>query len=242
MARMGNMISKEIKSAYLDETIKIKVFIPKNFNSLYPNQICYMQDGDDYYQMGRVATVSDRLHEEEVLVNTTFVGIHYIDRKDRQKKYHPNGEQFFQYQQFLIKEVIPIVDELLPLNPLGKAQTLIGDSLAGTFALLTALSYPTVFTQVIMQSPLVDDAVIQTVHEEKENIHRLSYYHSIGLKETAVWTSLGDELDFVEPNQRLAQLLQKDSTNYKYETISEGNHTWKYWQRELPEVLEHMLG
>src|SRR5699024_9612249 len=199
------MITKEIESSYVKETFKVKIFMPKNFDSIYPNRVCFMQDGDDYFQMGRVATLSDQLHEEEVLVNTVFVGIHYINRKDRLKKYHPNGEQYMAYQQFLTKEVIPVVDELLPLNPLGKSQSLMGDSLAGTFALLTSLKYPNLFDHVIMQSPLVDDSVLQEVEKHETSIRHLAYYHSIGLKENAVWTSVDDEVDFIGPNEQLAK-------------------------------------
>lgn len=241
MARIGKMETIEIESSYVKETIKVKIFIPKYFDSLYPNQVCYMQDGDDYFQMGRVATLSDQLHEEDVLVNTTFVGIHYIDRKDRLKKYHPSGEQYHAYQQFLMEEVIPMVNERLPLNPLGTSLSLMGDSLAATFALTTALEYPTQFEQVIMQSPLVDEAVLDVVNKNKSHIHRLSYYHSVGRKETAVWTSLGAELDFVVPNDELANILQSHTNNYMYENMEEGNHTWKYWQQELPDVLEKMF-
>ena len=60
-----------------------------------------MQDGDDYFQLGSVATLSDKLHEKYEIINTTFVGIHYINRFDRLKKYHPHGEQYEAYIRFL---------------------------------------------------------------------------------------------------------------------------------------------
>src|SRR5699024_6696945 len=123
------------------ETMSVKMFLPKEFDSLYETELCFMQDGNDYFQMGRVATLSDQLHSEESLVNTVFIGIHYIDRKDRLKKYHPDGESYVAYQQFLTKEVLTKVEENIPINPLGTVRTLMGDSLAGTFAILTAIQY-----------------------------------------------------------------------------------------------------
>lgn len=240
MARMGTMKTEDINSAYLQEEMQVKVYLPKEFNSIYAQEICYMQDGDDYFQMGRIATLSDRLHEEEVLVNTVFVGIHYVDRPDRLRKYHPKGKAFTAYQQFLIKEVMPFVEALLPLNPLGKTNSLIGDSLAGTFALATAVDYPALFPKVIMQSPLVDDAVFQRV-DAADSISRLSIYHSIGLEETAVKTSLEEVVDFTRPNEKLAAILSEKGASYLFERIEKGNHTWKYWQEEMPDVLEKML-
>src|SRR5690625_4771481 len=119
MARKGKMFDVNIESSFLQENMLIKIYQPETFNSLYENNVCIMQDGDDYFQMGRIATVSDQLHEEDEIINTTFVGIHYIDRADRLKKYHPNGEQFEAYVKFLTQEVLPMLKEKLPLNPLG---------------------------------------------------------------------------------------------------------------------------
>lgn len=241
MARKGKMITKEIASVYLQETMQVKVFLPETFNPLYQTTICYMQDGNDYFQMGRVATVSDRLHEEEVLVNTTFVGIHYIDRRDRLRKYYPYGEQYKAYQQFLMEEVLPVVEDVHPINPLGKKQALMGDSLAGTFALVMAMKYPKTFHSVIMQSPLVDDVIMELVLQSKTHVQRLSIYHSIGRQESKVWTTLKEEVDFIAPNRQLAVFLSENCSDYHFEEIADGNHTWKYWQKELPEVLEKMF-
>src|SRR5690625_2844593 len=118
MARKGKMYERVIESEFLQEKMNIKIYEPGNFNSLYESNVCMMQDGNDYFQIGRIATLSDRLHENEEIENTTFVGIHYIDRFDRLKKYHPDGEQFEAYQQFLVNEVVPFLNDLLPINPL----------------------------------------------------------------------------------------------------------------------------
>lgn len=240
MARDGKMEEKIIDSDHLNTTIRVKIYFPKNFDSIYETNLVFMQDGNDYFQMGRVATLSDKLHQEEILANTVFIGIHYIDRKDRIKKYHPNGEEYHSYQLFLTEEVIPLMDSLVPNNPLGTVRTLMGDSLAGTFAIVTALEYQNLFQKVIMQSPLVDETVLNII--ENANDYKLNIYHSIGLKETKVWTTQHREVDFVTPNEELARILRRQVTNYEYVQIAEGNHTWKHWQQEMPDVLERMLG
>jgi len=53
-------------------------------------------------------------------------------------------------------------------------------------------------------------------------------------------TKLG-RLNFVEPNEQLVKLLEPKFTNYKYEVNPEGNHTWKYWQQELPDILAEVF-
>jgi|SRR5699024_3075624 len=240
MARKGIMTDKTIESEFLQEEMVVKIYRPEKFDSLYENHVCIMQDGDDYFQLGRVATVSDRLHEEEEIVNVTFIGIHYIDRFDRLKKYHPDGEQFGAYIDFLVKEVVPLADEYLPINPLGTVRTLMGDSLAGTIALISALRHPDVFHKVIMQSPLVDEAVIRAA-KQCDDVGGLDVYHSIGLKETAVPTTKDGRVDFLGPNRQLSEILQERLTSYHFHELAEGNHTWKFWQKELPEALSTML-
>lgn len=240
MARKGKMYDHEIDSKFLNEKMTIKIYEPETFDFLYENQVCIMQDGDDYFHLGRIATLSDKLHEEGDIVNTVFVGIHYIDRFDRLKKYHPEGEQFEAYIQFLTEEVVPLLKEILPINPLGTVWSLMGDSLAGTIALTTALKHPNLFQQVIMQSPLVDDSVLKIV-QDSTNADSLEVYHSIGLKETNVPTTAGEHVDFIIPNEKLRETLKEKIIHYEYVEIEDGNHTWKYWQKELPSILEKMF-
>lgn len=236
MARKGKMFDQKIESEFLNETITIKIYEPEQFDPLYENNLCIMQDGDDYFHLGRIATISDELHSEFDIVNTTFVGIPYIDKFDRWKKYHPDGEQFDAYKLFLIQELIPLLDDILPINPLGIVRTLMGDSLAGTISLLTALDEPTLFHRVIMQSPYVDDNVLQTVSTFNKTSEP-EIYHSIGTAEVDVPTTKMGRLNFIEPNEQLAKELEEKFSIYHFEKIPDGNHTWKYWQQELPEVI-----
>lgn len=238
MARKGTMYDKTIDSTFLQEKMILKIYEPEEYNPLYEHHVCIMQDGDDYYQLGRIATISDELHDSYDIANTIFVGIHYIDRFDRLKKYHPDGEQFHAYKQFLAKEVVPLLDDILPVNPLGTIRTLLGDSLAGTIALMTAIEYNELFQKVIMQSPLVNEVVLNAATHAQS----LEIFHSIGLREFHVPTTKDGRVDFLTPNRKLHAILKERLTFYDYVEVENGNHTWKFWQKELPEALATMLG
>ncbi|UJL47646.1 esterase family protein [Virgibacillus sp. NKC19-16] len=241
MGRKGTMIEKEIKSDYLHETMTLKLYQPESFSPLYKYHICIMQDGDDYYQMGRIATLSDRLHDSEEITNTVLVGIHYQNRYDRKEKYHPSGEQNAAYIKFLVNEVVPLLDRELPTYHMGKSRALMGDSLAGTLAFMTALKYPNTFGKVIMQSPLVDEEVLDAVENAKD-IYSIDIYHTIGTEETAVDTTDDGKVDFLTPNRQLKKLLQEKGACYTYHELEEGQHTWKYWQKDMKRVLTSMFG
>ncbi|SHG30341.1 alpha/beta hydrolase [Ornithinibacillus halophilus] len=241
MARKGKMIVEQIESEFLQQSMELKIYQPETFSPLYKYHLCIMQDGNDYYQMGRIATLSDQLHDDFEIENTVFVGIHYKDRYDRLKKYHPDGEQNEAYTKFLIREVVPFLDDLLPTYNMGGARTLMGDSLAGTLALMTALKYPNTFGKVIMQSPLVNDTVLNAVNEAKR-LDTIDIYHTIGTNELSVETSMEPDVDFVTPNRQLRDLLETKGLTYTYKEIENGEHTWKYWQKDMPNALKTMFG
>lgn len=240
MGRKGTMVEETIESNYLNETMTLKLYQPASFSPLYKYNICVMQDGDDYYQMGRIATLSDKLHANNEITNTVFVGIHYQDKFDRRKKYHPDGEQQATYIKFLVHEVVPLLDDLLPTYHMGHARALIGDSLAGTVALMTALKYPNTFGKVIMQSPYIDQTVLSAV-EQAKNIHAIDIYHTIGTAETTVQTTDGKEVDFVTSNRKLCDVLTARGASYIYRELDGAVHTWKHWQKDLPNVLMDMF-
>ena len=221
IARNGLMYEKEIESKHLNETMRLKFYQPEELDSIYETNVCIMQDGNDYYNVGRVATVSDKLHDDFDITNTVFIGIHYIDRFDRRDKYHPDGKQQKAYKKFLIEEVVPFVAKQLPINPLGEKWTLMGDSLAGTLAFLTAIENQDLFDNVIMQSPLVNDTVINAAKKLRNNAD-LEIYHTIGLKETEVGTTVDGKIDFVTPNLELNKILENKNLTYHYHELPDG--------------------
>ncbi|PAV29167.1 hypothetical protein CIL05_12270 [Virgibacillus profundi] len=240
MGRKGAFIEKIIDSSYLNEEMTLKIYQPESFSPLYKYNICIMQDGNDYFQMGRIATLSDRLHAAQEITNTVFAGIHYRDKFDRRKKYHPSGEQNAAYTKFLVHEVVPLLDHELPTYHMGQSRALMGDSLAGTLALMTALKYPNTFGKVIMQSPYVDQTVLDAVDNAKD-IHSIDMYHTIGTAETSIDTTDGKKSDFVTPNRKLNDLLKTKGVSYHYHELEDGQHTWKYWQKDMKRVLTTMF-
>lgn len=241
MRRKGKMTEHQIESVYLQEIMTLKIYQPENYSSLYKQHLCIMQDGNDYFQLGRAATFSDRLHETGEMENTVFVGIHYKDKFDRRKKYHPDGTDQGNYIKFLAKEVVPFLDDLLPTYLMGQTRALMGDSLAGTLALMTALKYPHTFGKVIMQSPYVNQTVLQAVREA-DAMDQLEIYHTIGTAETNVTMTDNNQADFLTPNRQLYEIIETKQTNYTYRELPDEEHTWKYWQNDLPNALLNMFG
>jgi enterochelin esterase-like enzyme len=236
----GRTEEQTIYSEILEEEITLMVYLPPNYSTFRTYPVLIAQDGKDYFQFGRIASTTDRFINEEKVREFIIVAIPYKSVEDRRQKYHPDGSQNQDYIKFLAKELLPFIDKTYAAESIGTERTLIGDSLGATVSLLTALNYPHTFSNIIMQSPYVDETVIHKV-KNCQTTASLSIYHVIGTKETAVKTTDHQIKDFLTPNRELNIVINKKDLCYFYEEF-EGDHTWKYWQPDLKRALELHYG
>ncbi|MCY8230568.1 alpha/beta hydrolase [Priestia endophytica] len=237
--RPGKIEELTFYSEELQEEMTLLLYLPKTYSPLYKYSLLIAQDGKDYFMFGKLSRALDELSEEEEIEPTIAVGIPYKSVDERRKMYHPDGEKVEQYVRFLAHELLSYLDDLLPTHKMGGTRTLIGDSLGGTVSLLTALQYPHTFNKVVAQSPLVNETLLNKV-ADFASPNALHIYHTIGLQETEVKTTDKKIADFLTPNRELYQLLTTKGFSYFYEEM-EGNHTWRYWQKDIPRALRKML-
>lgn len=235
----GRITEISFESRELNETIQVLVYLPASYSPLYKYTLLIAQDGRDYFQLGRIGRVTEELMNSKEVENLIIVGIPYKDVQDRRKKYHPDGELHEAYVRFLAKELVPFLDTEFPTYQMGMGRALIGDSLAATVSLMAALKFPHTFGKVILQSPLVNEEVIEAV-ADFPHPHLLSIYHIIGTKETEVKTTTNELEDFLTPNRELNLVFESKAFPYFYEEF-EGNHTWTYWQPDLHRALKFMF-
>ncbi|WP_427138427.1 alpha/beta hydrolase [Psychrobacillus psychrodurans] len=222
-------------SESLQEEMQLLIYLPANFSPLYKYSVLIASDGKDYFQLGRISRIADELYEEEAIENLIIVGVPYKNVKDRRDKYHPDGSQHAAYIRFLAQELVPYIDEKYPTYQVGMGRSLIGDSLAATVSLMTALAYPNTFGKVIMHSPLVNEEVLDKV-KKHEDVHAFSLYHVIGTEEKAVKTGDGLLTDFITPNRELHNLIKNKGFLTFYDELR-GDHTWKLWQPDIKRSL-----
>ncbi|WP_226670711.1 alpha/beta hydrolase [Metabacillus litoralis] len=223
----------------LQEELTLLVYLPENYSPLYKYSLLIAQDGQDYFRLGRVGRQVEALMKDEEIEDVIVIGIPYNDVNDRREKYHPNGSKFDNYVRFLAHELVPYLDKEFPTYQIGYGRALIGDSLGATVSLVTGLTYPNTFGKLILQSPYVNEDVLQIV-ESFSSASRPSIYHQIGKQETNVKTTDGEVLDFITPNRTLNEVLSNKGFSYTYEEF-DGDHTWKYWQPALTPIFKVMF-
>ncbi|WP_210364534.1 alpha/beta hydrolase-fold protein [Bacillus sp. REN3] len=236
---MGKIQEITLQSKALGEEVTMLVYLPATFSPLYKYSLLIAQDGRDYFQLGRIGRVADELLGKKEIENLIIVGIPYDSVEDRWKKYHPKGEKHQAYIRFLAHELAPYLDAEFPTYQMGMGRALIGDSLAATVSLLAALQYPHTFGKVLLQSPYVNEQVIEAV-ESFGQPGLLNIYHTVGKKETNVKTSSSKQKDFLAPNRELSSLLKSKDYPYFYDEF-DGDHTWTHWQPDLKRAIRMMF-
>lgn len=236
----GNVKDQSFYSEALQEELQLLIYIPANYTPLYKYNICITMDGKDYFQLGGIPRLADELIDNYEMEQTIIVGIPYKNVTDRQKKYIPSGEEHEAFLRFLAHELVPYLDNEFSTYQLGSSRAVMGDSMAATAALMAAIKYPSVFGKAVLQSPYVDENVLNIIKNASKT-ESLYIYHIIGTGEDQVITTNKSVKDFLTPNRALHSLMKEKNFHTFYEEF-DGNHTWKYWKPDLKRALVEIFG
>ncbi|WP_209125433.1 esterase family protein [Alkalihalobacillus sp. BA299] len=234
----GTMKEEQIYSNYLKKELPLLIYLPPNYSPLYSYHLLIAQDGKYYFQLGRIARQTEELISNNEIEDVIIIGIPYKNVQERLEMYHPNGKMSDAYIRFLAEELVPYAEEHFQTYSLAAGRTLIGDSLGGTVSLLAALHYPNTFGQIILQSPYINQAVLDQVAAFDN--HHLKIYHVVGKEETNVETTNGKRKDFLIPNRELNKMLINLEIIYHYHEF-DGDHRWTFWQPDIKQALQYMF-
>ncbi|GGE08260.1 hypothetical protein GCM10011571_06880 [Marinithermofilum abyssi] len=232
------ILKREVKSSHLGETRDIQIYLPPDYDERYHYPVLYLQDGDDYFNLGRLATRCNQMILDGEIVPIIAVAVP-VDKKKRTAEYSPVGERNKRYKSFFLEELIPAVENEFPTGGSVEDRVLGGSSLGGTVSLHLALDYPLLFQRVLSQSGAFLKATLEAIRQSPDLSH-LEIYQSIGKSETAVSTHMGI-LDLLTRNREVHRALQEQEARVLYRE-KEGDHTWGLWQQDLPEALRFFFG
>ncbi|SMO70950.1 alpha/beta hydrolase [Melghirimyces algeriensis] len=223
----------EISSKELNETRTIQVYLPPNHdeNERYP--VIYLQDGNDYFNLGRLATQANQMILDEETIPFAAVAIP-VSKEKRSSEYGPNGERHPAYLRFFVNELVPAVEKNFPITNTIHEQVLGGSSLGGTVSLHLSLEHPDRFRRVLSQSGAFLKPTLEAI-SRTDSLSHLEIYQTVGKSETAVPTHMGN-LDLLARNREVHRALQEKGANVHY-SEQEGDHTWGFWQKDLPQAL-----
>lgn len=231
------IIKKQIRSEALNTSRDYWVYLPPGYNELTTYPVVYCQDGLEFLNFGRIATITNRLIIEEDMQPIIIAGIH-VDLPNRTEEYSPDGQRYPAYRQFWSEEVIPEIERDFPVANTRNERVLAGDSLGATVSLHLALDYPDQYAKILSLSGAFLNPTIQRL-EQEQDLSELELYQLIGLNETEVSTQRGT-FDFLSANRKARQLFEDKSAKVNY-VEAEGKHIWGFWQKHLPAGLLHFF-
>jgi enterochelin esterase-like enzyme len=229
----------EVPSDYLPEGNRtIRVYLPPGYQEVISYPVVYCQDGEDFFNFGRIATHAQKLIIEEGWDPFIIVGVD-VNKKLRTSEYAPDGERYSLYTRFFAKELIPWVESRYPVRDVPEQRILAGDSLGGAVSISLAVTYPSLFNHIISLSGAFYDAYFAQMELASDLAH-LKIWMLVGLQEDAFETDRGI-FDFVELNRRASVILKGKGAKLHY-VEKDGEHKWGFWQNALPEALGAFLG
>ncbi|WP_424768893.1 alpha/beta hydrolase [Paenibacillus sp. sgz302251] len=232
------IVKENVPSRYLPEGERnLRIFLPPGYNEVLSYPVVYCQDGEDFFNFGRIATTATKLILDEGLEPFIIVGVD-VDKKLRTEEYTPDGNRHEGYIRFFAEELIPFVEDRYSVRREPEHRIVAGDSLGGSVSLHLALAYPQLFTRVMSLSGAFY-GVSQNIISEQSDLSWLTVYMIVGLQEDAYETDRG-VFDFVALNRNAKALLELKQAAVFYEE-KDGKHQWGFWQKELDKALSYFI-
>lgn len=224
-------------SAHLGEYRELRIFLPPGYDPSLRWPVVYCQDGEQFFNYGRIATAAEQLALQEGRVAPLIAGVD-VDVRKRTEEYAPDGGRFAAYCRFFMEELLPYVEEHYGADPSPDARIIAGDSLGATVSLHLALDHPASLRRVLSFSgAYLPDSLARV--ERETDLSELEVYQLIGTRETDVKTDRGT-FDFLALNRQMHQLLQERGARVDY-LEEEGDHLWGFWQTFMADALRRLL-
>lgn len=233
--RRGTIVDDSIYSKQLTQNVPLMVYLPHNYSPLYTYPTLYLQDGEDYFSLGKIARFLDQLIDEQKIEKCIVIGVPVKSKRERLVLYRSKGTKYERYMRFFAEELVPYIDKAYATHPISGARAIMGDSLGGSISLDIALHYPYTFHYVISQSGAFYEGTVERLMAFEQSPSLLSIYQTIGSEETNVDTSIGN-LDLLDLNREVKEAIEIKNIPLFYKEYK-GDHTWGYWQEDIPNIL-----
>jgi enterochelin esterase-like enzyme len=196
-----------------------------------------VHDGFDYLQFANLQAVLDNLiHRHEIPPVIAIL----TQSSDRMHEYGADAR----HADWLEKDLVPQMEDILPLVREPSARALIGASFGAVASLHAAWKHPGYFGKLLLQSgsfvfteigahdrgPMFDPVV--------EFVNR--FRKEPGRPSGSVFVSCGVYESLIYYNRSLVPLLQETGMQVRFREANDG-HNWENWRDRLREGLSYLF-
>ncbi|MFK7739642.1 MAG: alpha/beta hydrolase-fold protein [Planctomycetota bacterium] len=236
-ARKGTIEDRHLDSAVFGDWRPIQIYRPARFRETRRYPLLVVHDGFDYLKFANLQNVLDNLIHRLELPPLIAV---MTQSPDRMQEYAADDR----HADFLVKDLVPQMEELLPLVREPSARAVMGASFGGVASLSTAWRHPGFFGKMLLQSGSfvfteigehdrgpVFDPVVKFVNQFRKKP---------GKPADTVYLSCGVYESLIYYNRSLVPLLQDTGMQVRIREANDG-HNWENWRDRLREGLSYLF-
>jgi enterochelin esterase-like enzyme len=209
-------------SAVLNNSRTVRIYTPPSYASSTDSfPVVLFHDGLEYVTLAGANTILDNLIAQGLIVPVIAV---FVPPVNRTPEYA--GAQMTQFTDFLMGQVMTVIDTRYRTRRNPAARAVIGASNGGNIALWMGYTHPEAFGNIGAQSSNIISAIS-------------SGFQSSPHLDLKLYLDLGTfDIDVLIPLVRgFVPILQSRGYDYRYEEYNEG-HSWGNWRAHIDNALE----
>jgi predicted alpha/beta superfamily hydrolase len=256
----GRLWLHELRSRIFRNTRVIRVWLPADYDASgakrYP--VLYLNDGQNLFEAAtafggvhwQVGETADQRIGEGKIPPLIIVGIDNTG-KNRLREYVPYrsfdprifGPQGKHYPDFLLREVMPLIESHYAVAKGPEHTGLGGSSLGGLITLYTQLSAPGVFGRLLIESPSLFVAN-RKILDECRRFHDWPFriYLAMGTREAGNPAKDEKVVEDVRELERILRAAGLREQRLKVRIEDGAPHSEAAWAARFPEALEFLFG
>ncbi|MDQ2814165.1 MAG: alpha/beta hydrolase-fold protein [Actinomycetota bacterium] len=233
-ARAGTLVDLVVPSRALRRDTPVTVYLPARFRRTGRYPLLIVHDGADYLRYAEATTVLDNLIHR---LDVAPVVVAFVYPGDRLAEYANSAA----HARYLTAELLPRLEEELPLAGTPSGRALLGSSFGAVAALSTAYRYPEVYGSLLLQSGsfvFTDighdhgggppfDPVVRFVNRYRAAPRRVA---------DRMFVSCGVYEPLIVPNRSMVPVFEAAGMAVRYVEARDG-HSWENWRDRLREGL-----
>ena len=236
-APQGSVENRIFRSESLDARRSLSIYRPATYKESRRYPLLIVHDGADYVRFAALQTVLDNLiHRNEIAAMVVV----FTRPEDRMEQYRDS----MAHAQYLVEELIPSLEDELPLLGTPAGRGLLGASLGAVASLSSAVRYPGFFGRLLLQSGSFAFSDIGT-HDRGPLFDPIAdFVNAYRAEPTAVsesvFVSCGQYESLIYENRSLVPVLQSTGMDVRYVEARDG-HNWENWRDRLREGLSWLF-
>ena len=233
----GTLENRVFQSAALGGPRRITLYRPARFRQSRRYPLLVVHDGGDYLQYANLHAVLDNLIYRLEIPSLVVVMTHPADRVDQYRDSDAHA-------RYLTEELVPTLEDELPLRGTPSGRALMGASLGAVACLSTAIRHPGFYGGLLLQSGSfafsdigdhdrgpVFDPIADMVNRYRSEPFQVS---------ERVFMSCGQYESLIYENRSLVPLLERTGMDIRYVESRDG-HNWENWRDRLRDGLSFLF-